>query len=195
MLDNPTDDSFNKRAEKREIIANEAADVILARFAAALSGNAGAADAMKVKEALTLADALDEMAKFPNTNFHYQEHVGLVKKTSEFLRTIVPSPAALDPVTVEALENRWRREASKHFGASNDDDCAAGSEEWCLHRESGRIYNRCADEIRALLAQSAPSGNAQEAVSSTKRPDPVVHDERFPSERSVTHTERHGSEE
>jgi len=36
MLDNPTDDSFNKRAEKREIIADEAAAVILARFAAAL---------------------------------------------------------------------------------------------------------------------------------------------------------------
>lgn len=33
MLDNPTDDSFNKRAEKREAIANEAADAILARFA------------------------------------------------------------------------------------------------------------------------------------------------------------------
>jgi hypothetical protein len=32
MLDNPTDDSFNKRAEKREAIANDAADVILARF-------------------------------------------------------------------------------------------------------------------------------------------------------------------
>jgi len=45
MLDNPTDDSFNKRAEKREIVANEAADVILARFAAALSGNAGAVEA------------------------------------------------------------------------------------------------------------------------------------------------------
>jgi hypothetical protein len=35
MLDNPTDDSFNKRAEKREAIANDVADVIIARFAAA----------------------------------------------------------------------------------------------------------------------------------------------------------------
>jgi hypothetical protein len=34
MLDNPTDDSFSKRAEKREAIANDVADVILARFAA-----------------------------------------------------------------------------------------------------------------------------------------------------------------
>jgi hypothetical protein len=36
MLDNPTDESFNKRAEKREAIANDVADVILARFEAAL---------------------------------------------------------------------------------------------------------------------------------------------------------------
>lgn len=34
MLDNPTDESFNKRAEERERIANDAADVILTRFAA-----------------------------------------------------------------------------------------------------------------------------------------------------------------
>jgi hypothetical protein len=34
MLDNPTDESFNKRAEKREAIADATADVILARFAA-----------------------------------------------------------------------------------------------------------------------------------------------------------------
>jgi hypothetical protein len=32
MLDNPTDESFNKRAEKREAIANDAADAIIARF-------------------------------------------------------------------------------------------------------------------------------------------------------------------
>ena len=37
MLDNPTDDSFNKRAEERERIANYTADVILERFAAAVS--------------------------------------------------------------------------------------------------------------------------------------------------------------
>lgn len=34
MLDNPTDESFNKRAEERERIANYTADVILERFAA-----------------------------------------------------------------------------------------------------------------------------------------------------------------
>jgi len=37
MLDNPTDDSFNKRAEERERIANYTADAILERFAAAIS--------------------------------------------------------------------------------------------------------------------------------------------------------------
>jgi hypothetical protein len=52
------------------------------------------------------------------------------------------------------------------------------------------VYPQPVDSCKIPLYRGAPaSGNVQEAVSSTKRPDPVVHDERFPSERSVTHTD------
>jgi hypothetical protein len=53
-----------------------------------------------------------------------------------------------------ALVDSWRKEAKRHFSASNGDDCAAGAEEWMLHREAVRIYKRCADELEiAILAQ------------------------------------------
>jgi hypothetical protein len=58
MLDNPTDEAFNKRAEKREAIANDAADIILARFALAVP-QAAVADTMtdqRLLEDMTLAD-------------------------------------------------------------------------------------------------------------------------------------------
>jgi hypothetical protein len=58
MLDNPTDEAFNKRAEKREAIANDAADIILARFALTVP-QAAVADTMtdqRLLEDMTLAD-------------------------------------------------------------------------------------------------------------------------------------------
>jgi hypothetical protein len=65
MLDNPTDDSFNKRAEKREAIANDTADAILARFATQCAPQPSGEPTPRRTLSETIADHLDE-AENPN---------------------------------------------------------------------------------------------------------------------------------
>jgi hypothetical protein len=164
---------------KGSTIPGETVDVpvmqarIIARFAA-LSGNAGAVEAESSIDFHQLRGRSHDIIQEAITTYDEwmldddYEATPVLRKIIERMRErIGPIPAALDPVTVERC-------------AQIVDEC---------NREGPYNAIGAARRIRALLAQPAPSGNAQEAVSSTKRPDPVVHDERFPSERSVTHTD------
>lgn len=59
----------------------------------------------------------------------------------------------ISPVSA-TLVHEWQAEAKKHALAALDGDCEVGDEEWCLHRESARIYRKCADQLEAILTAS-----------------------------------------
>ena len=197
--------------------------------------SAQSTDAMKVKEALLRAKADLEAAR--DYIGHREGTPYGILQTLQKIDAVLaaPSPAALDPVTVEAcakhIEQTYRDEPDEVLRATfivpeaksgilqawhQASDVAAairallsqpdpsgnapepvvyiseeGIENTRIFRAQGVVvYPQPVDSCKIPLYRGAPaSGNVQEAVSSTKRPDPVVHDERFPSERSVTHTD------
>ena len=63
------------------------------------------------------------------------------------------SPQRTSPVPA-TLVHEWQAEAKKHALAALEGDCEVGDEEWCLHRESARIYRKCADQLETILTAS-----------------------------------------
>lgn len=81
------------------------------------------------------------------------------------------------------LSDEWQAEAKRHALVALEGDCEVGDDEWCLHRESARIYRRCADQLvtvvsRGILdpAQRQPDRDAiYRAIESNVRSEPDKH--------------------
>lgn len=145
MLDNPTDDSFNKRAEKREAIADVYAGIIMDRFAAALAHLAPPA-ADSVREALIKLrdDCLRESKKTDTCYTCYTEQAAYIAGRIDAVLS-APAPAAptRDEIALLIDSEAWK-------AIEDGRDCLLSSKwghrrQWALNK---------ADEIIVLFRRS-----------------------------------------